>query len=375
MATVVTVPPDIARETASGTPGPGPYAGGSVDFTRTGVKGPVTFGTFGCDVFNRNPKTPDWRTADVHFQRTMIGDGRLTMPDGRRVRYWTFADTLKAPGSKPFPSAPIRVTEGQLVHVKLVSNKSSHTIHHHGIEPTTMNDGVGHVSFEVTDTYIYQWQPHQAGLYFYHCHKNTVLHFEMGLVGPLIVDPPAVAGRVPAFKDGPFYDVEVLWVADDIDPVWHELDDEAGMCGDDAGLNNFNPKYFLINGVPNNQTKTSPKVAVKAVRGQKILIRMLNSSYSLLRTTFQGLNATLISVDGHPLGTAKRPWNRPVLFPANQAFIMPTAARHEFLIDTAGIAPGTYRVGMEFLHWAKRARHNLGDRRYEGYAETLITIT
>jgi hypothetical protein len=191
MATVVTVPPDIAREVASGTLGPGPYAGGAVDFTKTGAgKTEPTFGTFGCDVFNRNPLTPDWKTADVHFERTMIGDGRLTMPDGRRVRYWSFADTLKAPGSKPFPSAPIRVTEGQLVHVKLVSNKSSHTIHHHGIEPTTMNDGVGHVSFEVTDTYIYQWQPHQAGLFFYHCHKNTVLHFEMGLVGALIVDPP-----------------------------------------------------------------------------------------------------------------------------------------------------------------------------------------
>lgn len=79
-------------------------------------------------------------------------------------------------------------------------------------------------------------------------------HVEMA-TGLLVIDPLPDPGTttVRAYAGGPAYDVEKFWVLDDIDPVWHVLakdDHDAGLCGDDVGLNIFRPKYFTITGTP-----------------------------------------------------------------------------------------------------------------------------
>ena len=111
------------------------------------------------------------------------------MKDGSQLQFWGFKDPNVSGSDSPWPSKTIRVKQGQIFHCEFKPTKGAHTIHWHGIEPTPMNDGVGHTSFEVKSSYTYQWCAHQAGTYLYHCHKNTVLHFEMGMYGVLIVDP------------------------------------------------------------------------------------------------------------------------------------------------------------------------------------------
>jgi len=89
-----------------------------------------------------------------------------------------------------FPSATVRMPRGVIFHcVTDGSGPPPHTIHWHGMEPTTMNDGVGHCSMEI-GRYNYQWQPNFIGSYFAHCHRNTVQHFEFGLYFLLLVEPP-----------------------------------------------------------------------------------------------------------------------------------------------------------------------------------------
>ena len=370
----------------TGSPGPGlPNLNPPADFTQTGVLGEETFDTFGCKVWKGSPATPDWQQASVYFERKFYEKSDFRLPNGGLITIWGFEDTLKSKGQNLYPSPVIRVTEGDMVHVKLDQKKGTHTIHHHGIEPTTMNDGVGHVSFEVEDTYIYQWQPRHAGTWFYHCHKNTVLHFEYGMFGLLVVDPPKIQvngfDRVPAFKGGPVYDVEAFWVADDMDPRWHTLQQEAGMCGEDAGLNIFRPQYFFITGVANTQTATNTRVAVNARLGNKILIRLLNASYSVLAVTFEKFDVQIVSVDGHSLGGPEKPWNRPFTIPKGQTIHVATASRYDVLIDTAQLGAAISsnvvdNVRFEFQDWVTRKVHNQNASAawQRGLAQTTITV-
>lgn len=343
---------------------------GAIDFTKTGVAGPISYDTFGCNVFQEAPFTPDAVTPHVSLQRVVHTNAQVTAPDGQLVTFWGFEDplsTIPADRRRPYPSPVIRVRQGQIVHTTLVTRSGPHTIHHHGIEPTTFNDGVGHVSFEVGEQYTYQWRPAHAGTFFYHCHRNTPLHFEMGMFGPLIVDPPEGPGR--AWSGGPAYQVERTWLVDDVDPRWHTIPNvsghEAGLCGEDVGLNIFRPKYFLISGVFNNRTPIDPRVVATAQLGQTILIRLLNASYSVLRATF-ALDATLISCDGHALGRSA--WNRPVVIPKGTPFELGTAGRHDLLITPT--QRGNFTVRLEFLDWITRRVQDNG----RGVAQTRVVV-
>lgn len=89
-----------------------------------------------------------------------------------------------------FPAPTYRAPRGAICHNRTAAQgPPPHTIHWHGIEPTPMNDGVGHCSMELGQ-YTYQWQPNFIGTYFYHCHRNTMQHFEFGLAGLMIFHPP-----------------------------------------------------------------------------------------------------------------------------------------------------------------------------------------
>lgn len=292
-----------------------------------------------CYVYPDAPATPGEVTPDVTFNRGIYMNGSITMDDGASIRIWGFTDGSGGMGGgKQFPSPAIRVTEGQIVHTNLSVDGMMwlHTIHHHGIEPSTENDGVGHYSFDVDGTYTYQWKASHAGTYFYHCHTNTVLHAEMGMYGALIIDPPEGPGTL--YANGPTYDLEVVWAADEIDSSWHNLDWDAGTCGADVGFNRLNPDYFIITGVDGAQSAlTAPGVAVDMNVGQKLLVRYICAGYLAQRITFGGLTATLHMSDGRPLP-------QPVTVTSIEAV---SAERYDCII--APTETGVHDVVIEFF--------------------------
>ncbi len=362
----------------------------AINFNTTGVSGPLTFDTFGCKVAElKQPDTPDRITPTQVFHRRVHFNATRTMWDGRVVPFWSFEDPRGARDT--FPAPTLRMRQGELVHSTIETRSGSHTIHHHGIEPTTVNDGAGHVSFEVNGTYTYQMQPTVAGTFLYHCHKNTVLHFEMGMYGFLIVDPPGVAtpAGIPgnsqqAFVGGPWYQAEAAWVFDDVDPRWHAFEHDAGLCGEDVGLNDFRPQYFLVNGTPYDTKRRGNALRAKVQRGEKILLRLLNACYSqLVITVPRGPQAEVISIDGRPLGASgaglpgglDSPWSRPFALQGGQRFVLSSAGRYDVLLTIPPTTPvGTvYQLSAEAMHFTSFETRNRGSA-YEGRMHTEIEV-
>jgi FtsP/CotA-like multicopper oxidase with cupredoxin domain len=227
-------------------------------------------------------------TVPHTVQRNLLHGLTLPTWDGlKQLKFYTFQDKDNpATGMGTYPAGTIRVPRGVVYHAETSGEgPPPHTIHWHGIEPTPMNDGVGHCSMELGQ-YVYQWQPNFIGTYFYHCHRNTMQHFEFGLFGLLLIEPPdayfatqvdpnipighcrdgkrrtaanlaAVNALLPSNQKFPdfngnlltdpdpwtgdpalkfatdphamtvAYDVEALWVLDDRDSVWSDMAPDA----------------------------------------------------------------------------------------------------------------------------------------------------
>lgn len=350
----------------------------------------VMFEAFSARVPKGSPSTPDRLEPDVFFDRH-FRTRNVVMPDGRTVEFWGFTDPSRpGEGDGAFPSDPIRIKEGVLFHCRMKPRKGTHTIHWHGIEPTAMNDGVGKLSFEVNSEYTYQWYAAEAGTYFYHCHHNTPLHFEFGMYGALIIDPPKPEGA-PG-NDAPYpiggpgyirrandtvpYDVEAIWVYDDVDPRWHEQSHDHGLglpFGEDAGHNRFDPAYFMITGVPHPWSRndptdpTHPGVAATVRVGQTLLVRIICAAYTATTVTIEGLDAEVIAWDARTLGHAPYcTYSQPYTQPAGTPAELTAARRFDALIRPTAGDVGDHTVRFDFYDYIKGT--------LLGTAETVIHV-
>jgi len=345
-------------------------------------------------------------------RRTLLHMTVLTMWDGKRVLFYTFGDRdIISVSQGTYPAPTIRVPRGVIFHGWTEGDEPPpHTIHWHGIEPSPMNDGVGHCSMELGE-YTYQWQPNFIGTYFYHCHRNTVQHFEFGLFGMLLIEPPdayegPTAGgyprrtaanlegftQFPGFVGGDLadndphamtvpYDVEALWVLDDVDSVWRERAANAksfypahnAQPGVDdtfhhGFFHDYNPDYFFVSGVPfpgpvgsvvpcapdvvippeQNSGVTGMQVSVNAGVDKTVLVRVLCAAYVGVRVTFP-VDVVIIAFDGRALGVPPfARYNHPFTLNAGTPIELSTARRFDALIRSS--RPVDSFATVEFRH-------------------------
>lgn len=330
-----------------------------------------------------NPVTEHLEPADVSIELDVFR-WDLQFDDGVEHEVMSFNDDE---GERAFPGPLIRLQEGQMFHGTTHPSKGPHTTHWHGIEPDPRNDGVGHTSFEVEGQYTYQWKPEPgwpgdpnlggAGTYFYHCHVNTTLHVQLGMFGPLIIDPivhpvfPVTEGVTRRiFVDGPEYDIdtETLICPYSRDTRWSDLNHAAGLSGEDVGLNNFRPNHFYLLGGelarrPRGEHVWSMQTMRANVAGgerKPTLLRLLNSNYSPTTMLFTDSNgdpvrmAELISHDGRAFReTSRHGPNRSCHFtdyPLMTNIVASGAAeRYDMLLHPP--EPGVYYLTVEFHHW------------------------
>src|SRR4029079_3575002 len=100
---------------------------------------------FGHNSVAASPPTPGAVRPDIAFVRKVF-NGKLTFSDGEDVEFWAIKDHDQ---DTQFACTPMRVRQGQIVHTTIHPAINVHTIHHHGIEPSTFNDGVPDTSSNV----------------------------------------------------------------------------------------------------------------------------------------------------------------------------------------------------------------------------------
>ena len=257
-------------------------------------------------------RTFSYLTAPTSLGTSM--NGSATMANGSTITTWYFNNGGGFNGDRTVPSPVIEANEGANVQVTLNVSMMSipHTIHWHGLDVDQQNDGVGTTSFEVNggQSYTYRFVAPHAGTYHYHCHVDTVLHYEMGMYGTVIIRPPNGSTTV-AWAGGPSFNKEYVWQFHTFDSTWHTggggMGGMGGMGGGaTSGPNTVRhrPDYFMINGRDGNNLNNDATVAISAAAGQKVLVRGVHSGYQPCVVKMGGLSFQVIASDGRPLPSA-----------------------------------------------------------------------
>ena len=253
----------------------------------------------------------------IVLDEPMMGAGpapSVTMSDGKKILVWSLVEAatrLGFNGTLITPGPVLEMIEGKPAAVTLTT-MMGHTMHWHGMDVPTPVDGdpdtsgwvggmmrpagVSATARSLGTSFTYGFTAPHAGTYFYHCHIDTVVHMEMGMMGTVVVRPPG--GSVSQlYANGPSFDKEYIWQLHTMDSTWHR----AGHFASGSNNVRYRPNYFMINGMEGPKLQSDPTVAVTATVGQTVLIRLVNLGYLTAEVSLGGLKFVVAASDGRPL--------------------------------------------------------------------------
>lgn len=251
-------------------------------------------------------------------QTVCVRNLNKTMSDGQSVTFWGFTTSCAgmASGLIPGPAVEVGVypegtsttdtlnlTLNMMMAPQEQAPYNGHTIHLHGADVATAEDGVPETGAAVTgDTYTWTPTRDMAGSYLYHCHVHTVKHLEMGMYGALIARPRNAAGawlNQLTHDAVTAYDYVQNYVLSTVDPAYHSA------TGDSTVFADYNPRYFLIAG-NEGKTTAAPAISLSAARGRKVALRLMglhsvNATFAVKDSAGNAKPFTVYTQDGRQL--------------------------------------------------------------------------
>lgn len=223
-----------------------------------------------------------------------------------------------------------------------------HTIHPHGLDVDTANDGVPQTSAAVPSmgNFTYRFVAPFAGTYLYHCHVDAALHVEMGMYGAVIVRPPNGATNT-AWEGGPAFTKEYIWQLHTFDTAWHA----ATTTGDQTVR--YRPDVFMINGRDGANLLNDTATAITAPQGARVLLRLISYGYAPAVVDLGGVTFDVIASDGRPLKSFVTGQTRWEILPGERydlLLTMPAAGARQAVVryrnirDTAELGSATTTI-------------------------------
>ncbi|MFZ2508165.1 MAG: multicopper oxidase domain-containing protein [Steroidobacteraceae bacterium] len=386
------LPGDTVNITASGT-GPPSFTLVQVPVASAGANGPrqstdyvqCPGDTDGDAVID----TPDPAHPDAVCRHLAAGDGWIKMADGAELYTFGFSDVTGVPKGQAietgilnaqFPAPTLDFDEGDEVYLTLTNVGTllrpdlfdPHSVHFHGFPNAgTVFDGVPESSITINMgfSFTYYYKIVEAGTFMYHCHVEAPEHMQMGMLGNLYVRPAQNGSSHGGFNkfayndnDGSTgYDVEVPIQIGSMDRNFHDehigvqplpflnMHDDYPMLNGRGYPDTINPlplpapdEKVAVGVASSNESSQTVHTRIEANAGQRLLLRISNlnvTRFYTLATT--GLPMKVVGTGAHILRGPKGNAASNLYYTTNSVTLGGGEAV-DVLIETAGVAPGTY---------------------------------
>jgi FtsP/CotA-like multicopper oxidase with cupredoxin domain len=293
---------------------------------------------------------------------------------GIHPTFWTFAPkgTIDHAGEAfrdiaRQPSPPIRVEQGDQVHLELENTHYfPHTIHLHGVDHAFQdeqgegNDGVPDVSeapVRPGENRTYDIQPRQPGTMFYHCHVQPDVHVAMGLTGIFRVEEQRDNNTVQTFNPGAGlvrhpakaveeehdrqYDYHYQNVDKDLHEIPQRFDDPRVLAREMHRTYDSTERdadYFLLNGRSFPYTVRESNIVLD--ENETALVHMVSGGEDTHAIHTHGHKPTLVARDGVPLEEPRQ----------QDVFTMNAAQRVDIVVNGTNNGLDSYGPGTWFMH-------------------------